>query len=115
MYRRIVLATLLAASTIAVAIAAPSQDVDRRLQAGKYSAKVTAIPCAACPPEIVKTLNAQAAIEDVSVDPKASAVTFTIKPGMVVLLSDLQKALKTASDQMGMGADYQLKNVKKAS
>ena len=115
MNRTIVLASLITGVTMIVAFAAPSQDVDRALKSGQYSAKVAAIPCAACPPEIVKTLKAQPAIDEVSVDQKASTVEFIVKPGTQVLLSDLQKALKAASDQMGMGADYQLKNVKKVS
>jgi hypothetical protein len=84
----------------------------RILTPGNYSARVTAIPCEACPPEIVRTLKAQPGIDGISVDPKASTVQFTVKPGAPIPLVDLQKALKAASDQMGMGADYQLKDVK---
>jgi cation transport ATPase len=87
----------------------------KALGAGTYSANVTGILCSACPPEIEKTLKAQSGVDKVSVDQKTSTVQFTIKPGAKVQLPDLQKALKAASDQMGMGADYRLKNLKKAS
>ena len=93
---------------------AADEPAARVLEAGTYTAQVTAIPCSACPPGIEKTLKAQPAIEEVSVDQDASTVKFSVKPGTQLPLSELQKALKAASDQMGMGADYQLKNVKKA-
>src|ERR1017187_9933326 len=81
------------------------------LEAGTYTAKVAAIPCEACPPVIEKTFKAQPGIDQVSVDQKTSSLTFTVKPGAQVQLPDLQSALKAASDQMGMGADYQLHDI----
>ena len=109
-----VFAGLIIGVLVVSGVFAADKPAGKVLKAGTYSAKVAAIPCAACPPEIVKTLKAQPAIDEVSVNQKASTVTFTVKPGMEVALPDLQKKLKAASDQMGMGADYQLKNVKNA-
>ena len=82
---------------------------------GKYSAKVTAIACEACPPEIMKTLQAQTGVKDITVDAKTSTVQFTVLPGAHVWIPELQKALKAASDQMGMGADFELKNLVRAA
>lgn len=114
MNRKVILTGLLAVALAVPGAWAADKAVSKTLQSGKYSAKVVAIPCAACPPEIEKTLKAQPAIDEVSVDQKSSTVRFSVKAGAQVQLSDLQKALKTASEQMGMGADYRLKNVKKA-
>ncbi|HVO33760.1 MAG TPA: hypothetical protein VMU17_07580 [Elusimicrobiota bacterium] len=81
------------------------------LKSGSYKAGVVAIPCEACPPVIVSTLRAQKGITDVVVDQKTSTVQFRVQPGSSVKLANLQTALKAASDEMGMDADYRLKNV----
>jgi hypothetical protein len=60
-------------------------------------------------------MQAQPGIDAVTVDQQSSSVSFTIKPGTQVQLADLQNALKAASGQMGMGADYQLHDVKHQS
>lgn len=99
---------------VVAVVSAADKAAAKVLKEGMYSAMVTAIPCNACPPKIEEALKAQPAIDSVSVDQKTSTVRFSVKTGAQVPLSELQKALKAASDQMGMGADYQLKNVKKA-
>lgn len=112
--KRIVWIALAAVTLIGSGVRADDPAEAKVLDPGKYSASVVAIPCDACPPVIEKTLKAQPGIDAVSVDQKASSVQFTVKPGARVPLPDLQKALKAASDEMGMGADYRLKNVKTA-
>ena len=92
--------------------AAPEGDLV--LQAGTYTAQVAAIPCEGCPPVIEQTMLAQPGIATAKADQKTSSLTFTIKPDAQVNAADLQKALKAASDQMGMGADYSLKNIKQS-
>ena len=85
------------------------------LQAGTYTAHVAAIPCEGCPPIIESTMLSQKGIASAKADQKTSTLAFTVKPEARVKVSDLQKALKAASDQMGMGADYSLKNIKEAA
>ena len=85
------------------------------LKAGKYTAHVTAIPCEGCPPVIEKTMLDQKGIGSAKADQKTSTLSFTVKPGSVIKVPDLQKALKSASDEMGMGADYTLKNITKTN
>ena len=92
--------------------AAPADDLV--LQAGKYTARVTAIPCEGCPPVIEQTMLAQPGIASAKADQKTSTLVFTVKPDARVNVLAVQKALKIASDQMGMGADYSLKDIKKA-
>jgi hypothetical protein len=94
-------------------LATPPID-DQILQTGKYTARVTAIPCEGCPSVIEQTMLAQPGIASAKADQKTSTLTFTVKSDAVVKVSDLQKALKAASDQMGMGADYSLKDITKS-
>ncbi len=83
------------------------------LKQGHYSAQVKAIICGACAPKILETVRGFPGIEDVSVDQDKSQLAFTVKAGAKVSLSKLQVKLKAASDEMGMGADYTLRDVKK--
>ena len=85
------------------------------LKPGSYTAQVKAIVCDACGPKVQQTLEKVDRIEKVTVDQKNQTVQFTIKKDAKIKLADLQKTLKASSDEMGMGADYQLKNLKKAS
>ena len=112
MNRTIVWASLIAATTMTLALAS-SRDAVTTLKGGRYSAKVAAIPCGGCPPLIQKTMLQQEGIEMASADQKTSILTFQVKEGSAVKLVELQVALKAASDQMGMGADYGLQDVKK--
>lgn len=103
--------------TMAAAVMSPGATAaeDQILRAGSYTAQVAAIPCEGCPPIIESTMLAQPGIVSAKADQKTSTLVFTVKPEARVKVSDLQKALKAASDQMGMGADYSLKNIKKAA
>lgn len=85
---------------------------DRVLNSGKYTGKAGAFVCGGCGPAIEETLKKDPNIESVSVNSKTNMVQFTVKKRAKVKLSDLQKELKASADQMGMGADYQLNNVK---
>jgi hypothetical protein len=82
------------------------------LMPGTYTAKVKAIVCGECGPQIQKTLQNFKELEAVTVDKKSSMVQFSVKKGSMPTLSDLQKALDTAAKRMGMGADYTLSDVK---
>jgi len=82
------------------------------LNTGKYTAKVKAITCGGCGPLIKKTMLAMKEIESVVVDSDKKVVEFVVKKDSSIKLSDLQKALKAASDTMGMGADYTLSDLK---
>jgi hypothetical protein len=114
MKRRLILSSLLVGLSATIALAETPAVKDQVLMSGTYTAQVTAIPCEGCPPVIEKTMLDQQGILSAKADQKTSTLTFTVKPEAQVNVSDLQKALKSASDEMGMGADYTLKNVKKA-
>ena len=101
---------VLAAVTAAMATAPAKEQI---LKAGTYKAQVMAIVCEGCPPLIEQTMLAQPGIASAKADQKTSILTFTVKPEALVKVSDLQKALKAASDQMGMGADYTLNNIRR--
>lgn len=83
------------------------------LKAGSYTATVAGIVCGACPPQVEKTLKAFPGIEGVSVSQEKLTVSFTIKKGASVKEAKLQTALKAASSEMGMGADYSLSDLKR--
>lgn len=68
----------------------------------------------ACLKKITETAAAFPGVQDVSADRKSSTLRFTVAPGAQVDVASLQAALKTASDEMGMGADCSLSNIKKA-
>jgi copper chaperone CopZ len=97
------------------ALAQPEVSPVKTLGPGTYSAKLKALVCDACAPEVKQTLGKQNGIGDVSVDQKTSTVLFTVKEDAKVKLSDVQKALDASSADMGMGADYTLYDVKKKS
>ena len=82
------------------------------LAAGSYSAKVKAIVCAGCPSLIEGAMRKFKGIESASVDPKAGTVNFMVKKGEAVKLADLQKTLQAAAGEMGMGANFELYEVK---
>jgi copper chaperone CopZ len=90
----------------------PDHGADPVLPAGHYSAKAKALVCGGCADQIEKTLRAMPALESVSVESKTRRVDFSVKAGKTLQWSALQKALKTASDKMGMGADYRLSEFK---
>jgi hypothetical protein len=113
MNRKILLGGFVVMASVALAMAAPEAK-DPILKAGTYRAHVAAIPCEGCPPVIEQTMLAQPGIGAAKADMKTSSLTFTVKADSKVSVADLQKALKTASDQMGMGADYSLKNIQKS-
>jgi hypothetical protein len=91
----------------------PAKSVVTVLAPGNYTAKAKALVCEGCGPIIEQTLNQQRGIKKATFDPKTKTVSFQIKKGAVVKVSDLQKTLKAKSDEMGMGADYTLTEIKK--
>lgn len=78
------------------------------LPGGHYSAKAKALTCGGCAEQIEKTLKGMPAIQSASVEPKTGQVDFVVKEEKTVEWAALQKALRAASDKMGMGADYSL-------
>lgn len=104
--------SLLLLPSLLVAEPAKAPAAAQTLKAGTYTASVGAIPCAGCADVIQETLGAAKGIEAAKVDAKTKTVQFTVKKDAAVPLADLQTALKAASDQMGMGADYRLSDVK---
>ncbi len=85
------------------------------LTSGAYSAEVKGIVCGGCGSFIQQTLEKINGIEKVSVDQDKKIVQFQIKKDAKVKIAEVQKALKASADKMGMGADYQLRSLKKAS
>jgi hypothetical protein len=104
----VIAAILLSAMVLAGALAA--EDV---LKAGQYTAKVKAIVCGGCGPLIVKTLQGFKELDAITVDPQASTLQFTVKKDSTAKFAEIQKALNAAADQMKMGADYTLKDLKR--
>ena len=109
----LVLAAL--AATHGFAAAAAGKGAKAVLKEGSYSATVAALICEECPAEVEKTLKAFPGIEGVSVSREKSTVSFKVKKGASVKAAKLQAALKAASDKMGMGADYSLRDLKRAA
>ena len=109
----VLMLVLLVAS--ATATLADEDSRSAALKEGSYTAKVTALTCDACAPEVKKTLSGIEGVGSVSVDTKTRTVTFTIEKGANVTEAALQKALKAASDKMGMGADYTLHEIKRSA
>ena len=82
------------------------------LGAGQYTAQVAMLACGACGSNVEQTLQKLPGVENAKVDSNKSTVTFAVKKGAKIAVSDLQKALKASADQMGMGADYTLSKIK---
>jgi len=111
----VAIATLILLAMVVAAPIAAGQAKDAAkdvLNPGTYSAKVKAIVCGGCGPLITKTLQGMKQIDSVSVDSAKQTVQFAVKKNNTVKLSDVQKALKAAADKMGMGADYELSDLK---
>ncbi len=107
----LVMAALAATQGFAATVA--SKGTKGVLKAGSYSAKVAALVCPACPPEVEKTLKTFPGIERITVSQEKSTASFKIKKGSSVNEAKLQAALKAASDKEGMGADYSLSDLKR--
>jgi copper chaperone CopZ len=102
--------SLIACLTLPAAAAAVQKSKSAAtLSAGRYSAKVKMLACEACGPSVEKTLNEIKGVEAAKVDPKTSTVEFAVKNSVKV--ASLQKALRGASADMGMGADYSLSKI----
>ena len=104
--------SLLIAAPLMAAPKAKTAASDQTLTSGAYTATVKAIVCEGCAQFITETLNKNPSLEAISVDPKTKMLSFAVKKDAKVKVSDLQTALKASSDQMGMGADYSISNVK---
>jgi copper chaperone CopZ len=89
-----------------------SKTPDMALSSGYYEAKVGAIVCGGCKDLIEKTMRSVNGIGAAQVDEQKGTVKFTVLKDKNVQLSAIQASLKMAADQMGMGADYSLSNVK---
>ena len=107
--KKILLCAAVFAAVAAPAAAAKKAKAADTLTPGRYTAKVKMLACEACGPEVEKTLNGIKGVEGAKVDSKASTVQFGVKDTLKV--AELQKTLKAASEQMGMGADYSLSKI----
>lgn len=107
--KNLLLCAALLSSVAAPAAAAKKAKAEGTLTKGQYTAKVKMLACEACGPEVEKTLNGVKGVEAAKVDSKTSTVRFGVKDS--VKLAELQKTLKAASEQMGMGADYSLSKI----
>lgn len=90
----------------------PNKDGDPLLVPGSYTATVPAFVCGGCPEWIQTKLGAVKSLKNVMVDPETRRVTFTVKKGAKVKRSDIQNVLDAAAREMGMGADYTLRDFK---
>jgi copper chaperone CopZ len=80
------------------------------LSAGTYTASIKMLACDGCGGEVEKALNGVKGLEAAKVDSKASTVDFTVKAA--VKTADIQKTLRAAAEQMGMGADFSLSKIR---
>ena len=110
---RLLSGVLTLAVTASVFAAPPKTSGLKELGPGAYQATVKAIVCDGCGDFIQKTISQHEGIESVVVDQKAKRVTFRVKDASRVKVAELQTALKASADKMGMGADYQLKDIKR--
>ena len=115
----IVLSGLLVLGITGAGRSAPAKEkkspaIAQMLTAGAYSAKAKALVCSGCGPIIQQTLEKVKGLESISIDPKTSMVKFKVKKDASIDVAKLQKTLKDASGEMGMGADYRLMDIKKA-
>lgn len=79
---------------------------------GDYSAKVKAIVCSGCGSFIEKTMRQVPGVTTAKADNDAATVQFSVAKGQKVSLPNLQESLRASADQMGMGADYELYEIK---
>lgn len=82
------------------------------LTPGSYTATLKQLACEGCPSWIVQHMKEIPGIADASVDGDKRVLTFSVKPGAKLKVETIQKKLNAAAEQMGMGADYALKDVK---
>lgn len=106
---KIRLAALFLAVLAAAASAAKAPQV---LKPGRYTAIVKALACEACGPKVVETVKAVPGVGDAWVEDGPSRLTFVVKPEAEVDVAALQKKLAAAAREMGMGADYTLRDIK---
>ena len=113
MLHKVILAGLLIGGLNGSGHTASQKGKDQVLQEGAYSATVKALVCGGCGPKVEETLRNVDGIQSVAVDQEKKTVKFTVKKGAKIKLTDLQKILRASSLEMGMGADYQIKGLKK--
>jgi copper chaperone CopZ len=109
---RLLIGSLLLASS-AVPLQASPRAKNRSLSPGEYNAKVKALPCDACADKIRAALEGMKGIKDVSTNRDTKTVGFTVTSA--VNLADIQAKLKSAAEEMGMEADYELHRVKQVN
>jgi copper chaperone CopZ len=84
----------------------------KALGPGEYTAKVKAIVCGGCGSFIEKSMRQVPGVSMVKADNAAATVQFSVAKGQTVSLPMLQEALRASAGQMGMGADYELYDIK---
>jgi copper chaperone CopZ len=104
---------LLSAQGAAAPKAKAKADSMEILTGGAYSAQVKGIVCLGCGEYIKQTLQKIPGVEQVSVDQGKKTVQFKVKEGSKLKLAEVQQALRASAEKMGMGADYQLRDLKK--
>lgn len=99
----------------ALVMAAPKADkTASTLASGTYTANVKSIPCEGCISLIEETLKSNPALEKIQVNAEKKTLTFQVKKNVVAKMPDIQKELNAAAEQMGMGADFTLENIRAA-
>ncbi|MBK7574075.1 MAG: hypothetical protein IPI26_02205 [Elusimicrobia bacterium] len=109
MKKRVLWGTLLLGGMTAVA--APVKKA-APLAPGEYGATLPAFVCGGCAEWVQSRLEKDKRLAAVAVDPIPRALRFRVKPGPVVTAAELQEVLDGAATQMGMGADYTMKDLK---
>lgn len=78
---------------------------------GRYSAKVAVLACHGCAPLIENAIKSVPGVESASADFEKSTLDFVVKKGAAVPMPEIQKALRAAAAEMGMGADFTLSRI----
>lgn len=86
---------------------------EEMLSPGRYTGTIKAFVCGGCAEWIQTKLSAVKTLEVVTADQKTRVVQFTVKKEAKVKRTDIQKVLDSAADEMGMGADFTLTELKK--
>jgi hypothetical protein len=84
----------------------------KTLTTGYYEALVKAIPCDCCKDHLEETIRNTDGIGAAQYNDAEGTVRFTVMKGKTLSLPQLTESLQQAQEQMGMGADYTLSEIK---
>lgn len=111
MKKNLLWGTLAMLSLAAGAAPVPPQK-EKPLAPGAYVATLPAFVCGGCAEWAQGRLQKDKRLTDVTVDAESRVLGFRVKSGPAVTVGEIQKILDGAAAQMGMGADYTMREFK---